>query len=89
MLILFLLRRDIPKDHGSEYFDTTHGFVIAAMNEEQARMLAVSYRHTAHDYRHRDEPPEVWTAPTTTCTRIGVAESYITAGVILEDHQWG
>jgi len=89
MLNLFLLKRDIPKDHGSEYFDTTHGFVIAAMNEVEARLLAASYRDIANDYRHRDEAADVWVHPTTTCIRIGTAIANIVPGVILEDHQWG
>lgn len=89
MLHIFLLKRDIPKNHGSEYFDTTHGFVVAAMNEVEARIFAASYREVVKDYRRRDESPEVWLDTQTSCTRIGVAEKHVTPGVILEDHQWG
>ncbi len=88
MLIIFSLKRDITRDKGPE-FDATHGFVIAAMNEVDARLYAASYRRMADDDRYRDEAPNVWTAPTTTRTRLGVAEPHITPGVILEDHQWG
>ena len=89
MLYLFLLERDIPKNHESGYFDTTHGFIVAAMNKVQARLFAASYREVVNDCRHRDESPEVWLDHRASCVRIGNATEDITPGVILEDHQWG
>lgn len=88
MLSLFLLKRDAGKDHQS-IFDATHSFIVAAKDENQARTFAASYRNIIHDSRHRDEVPETWHAATTSCLKIGVAANHVTAGVILEDHQWG
>lgn len=89
MLFLWLVKRDVLRDNGPE-FDATYGFVIAAMNEVEARRYAASYREDTDDNRHRDEDSNLWFAPTTTCRKIGIATTTDTImGVILEDHQGG
>lgn len=87
MLFLFLLKRDVSEDQGPCY-DATHGFVVAAMNEIEARRFVVSYHNCVDDIRYRDEKPEIWLAPSTHCVRIGTAAVDIAPGVIMEDH-WG
>ena len=89
MLLLFLLKRDIEYDNEARW-DATHGFVIAAMNEVEARIIAASYRRgPTLKIDNGDESPDVWYAPTTSCTRIGVAADDIAAGVILRDFNAG
>jgi len=89
MLNLYVLKRSIADDNEPE-FDATHGFVIAAEFEDQARNFAALYRyHAARDGRHRDESLDIWYSLKTTCTHIGVAGFDVSPGVILEDHQWG
>ena len=66
------------------------GFVIAAMNEIEARKIAASYRRRPiRQLGDGDEAPEIWYAPTTSCTHIGVAGDDITSGVILRDYHSG
>ena len=81
MLFLFLVKRDVEHDDEARW-DAAHGFVIAAMNELEARIIASS--------RCRgDQSPYIWHALTTSCTRIGVAENNVTSGVILCDYHSG
>ena len=88
MLVLFLLKRTVSED-GNPEFDATHGFVIAASDEQEARQIASDYREVADDRRHRDDECAVWQVATTTCEIIGHASENVQPGVILEDHQWG
>ena len=89
MLFLFLLKRDVEHDNEARW-DATHGFVIAAMNEVEARIIAASYpREPTLKIDNGDESPDVWYAATTSCTRIGVAADGIAAGVILRDFNAG
>ena len=85
MLFLFLLKRDVENDNQPKW-DATHGFIIAAMNEVEVRIIAASYRRgPTLKIDNGDESPNVWFAPTTSCTRIGVAADGIPAGVIMRD----
>lgn len=88
MLYIYVVKRNIRKDGGNE-FDETHGFVIAAENEEQAREFASNYRDIVDDHRHRDEDRSVWLKETTIVKMIGNALKDVESGVVLEDHQWG
>ena len=86
MLILFVLQRNVELDKGPIH-DATLGFVIAAMNEIEARKIAASYRRRPiRQFGDGDEALEIWYASTTSCTRIGIASDDITSGVILRDY---
>ena len=85
MLFLFLIKRDAKHDNEPEW-DATHGFVIAAMNEVEARIIASQHKDTQS---YNDQSSDIWYASTTSCTRIGVAADNITAVVILRDHHSG
>ena len=86
MLSLFLLKRDVSRD-GKPKYNTTHSFIIAAMNEVEARIFASTSRRDKFD--GGDESSTVWYAPTTSCKRIGIAADEVTAGVILRDFKEG
>lgn len=64
------------------HYDETAGAVIAAETEQRARKIA-------HDELVGDQDPNVWFAPTTEVTWIGVALPEMGSGIILTDFRAG
>jgi hypothetical protein len=75
-MYLWLLERD-----DSNRYDETHGVVIAADTELEARELAGNVGGA--------QPASIWFAPTTTVRAVGVALPDVEKGTILRDYNAG
>jgi len=75
-MYLWVLERD-----DSNGYDETHGVVIAAEFEREARELAGNVTG--------DQSASVWFLPTTTIRAVGVALPGVEKGVILSDYAAG
>lgn len=77
-MYLWVLKRDTDD---TDHYDETHGVVIAADTEQEARELA--------ENAGGDQSPSVWFLPTTTVRAVGIAAPGVEKGIILRDFNAG